>query len=319
MNSAMRFFNSRPDAGVIIGVIVIYIVFAVADPWGWLTFFTQGSVLHYTMILGLLAMGQALVIMCREIDISIGSVYGLTGISYIILTPYIGVELSVVIALCIAAIAGLINAFFIVRLGLSSMIVTVGALFFWRGVIYVISGGSASSLSKEARENWLTQALGGNWFGLENAVIWGGVVAIILTTLMSYTRFGNHLLAVGGDPNSAKSQGIRTGKIKTIAYLLCSLLAGFSAILTLSDQPQTHVTLGQEQEMYAIAAAVIGGTLLTGGRGSIIGALLGALMITAVRYELIALGAPTSWFISFVGVILIVSVLFNTYVAKRFG
>lgn len=199
------------------------------------------------------------------------------------------------------------------------MIVTVGALFFWRGAIYVVSGGSASSLSKEARENWLTQALGGNWLGIENAVIWVVLIACVLMVVMAYTRFGNHLLAVGGDPDSAKSQGIRTGKVKTAAYVLCSLLAGFSAILTLADQPQTHVTLGQEQEMYAIAAAVIGGTLLTGGRGSILGALLGALIITAVRYELIALGAPTSYFISFVGVILILSVLFNTYVAKRFG
>lgn len=319
MQSILGFFNRRPDAGAIIGVLVIYIVFAIIDPWGWLTSFTQESVLHYSMILGLLAMGQALVIMVREIDISVGSVYGLTGIAYILFTPYVGVELAVILSLLLAMSAGLLNALFVVRFGLSSMIVTVGALFFWRGAIYVVSGGSASSLSKEARENWLTQTLGGNWLGVENAVIWGVLIACILMVLLAYTRFGNHLLAVGGDPDSAKSQGIRTGRVKTIAYVLCSLLAGFSAILTLADQPQTHVTLGQEQEMYAIAAAVIGGTLLTGGRGSILGALLGALIITAVRYELIALGAPTSYFISFVGVILIISVLFNTYVAKRFG
>jgi len=100
------------------------------------------------------------------------------------------------------------------------------------------------------------------------------------------------------------------------AYLLAAGLAGLSGIITLCDKPQTHVTLGSLMELEAIASAVIGGCILTGGRGSVIGALIGAFIITSVRYELIALGAPSAWFITFVGIVLIVAVLFNQALSR---
>jgi len=112
---------------------------------------------------------------------------------------------------------------------------------------------------------------------------------------------------------------VRTDRIKMSAFVLCSLLAGFAGILTLSANPQSHVTLGENMELEAIAAAVIGGSLLTGGRGSIIGAGLGAFIIISFRYELIALGAPTSWYITFVGAVLIVAVIFNQMLARFVG
>src|SRR5690606_29005609 len=101
--------------------------------------------------------------------------------------------------------------------------------------------------------------------------------------------------------------------------MLCSLLAGFAGIVTLAGNPQTHVTLGDLMELEAISAAVIGGCLLSGGRGSLIGAVLGAFIVTSFRYELIALGAPSSWFITFVGIVLIVAVIFNQKLARRLG
>ncbi|WP_208020388.1 ABC transporter permease [Vibrio viridaestus] len=317
MGGLTRVFMKRPDSGAIIGVIVIYGVFAIIDQVGWLNSFTQKNIFHFAAILGLMAIGQSIVMMAREIDISVGSVYGLSGISFIMFEPHVGVPTAVIMALGLAAVAGLLNAFFVLYLRLPAMIVTLGALFSIRGLIYVVSGGSVSSLDKEGRDHWLTQAFGGNWFGVENAVLWCLLVTLILSVVLNQTRFGNHLLAVGGDPASARSQGIRVNVVKTIAFVMCSVLAGFSAILTLADQPQTHVTLGQEQELEAIAAAVIGGIMLTGGRGTIVGALLGALIITAVRYELVALGAPSSWFITFVGVVLIASVIFNTYISRK--
>jgi simple sugar transport system permease protein/ribose transport system permease protein len=142
---------------------------------------------------------------------------------------------------------------------------------------------------------------------------------VILNFVLWYTPFGNHLLATGGDRDSAESRGVRTDRAKITAFILCSLLAGFAGILTLCDQPQTAVTLGEFMELDAIAAAVIGGCLLTGGRGSLVGAILGALIVVSFRYELIALGAPSSWFISFVGAVLIVAVIFNQKLARWVG
>jgi simple sugar transport system permease protein/ribose transport system permease protein len=105
-------------------------------------------------------------------------------------------------------------------------------------------------------------------------------------------------------------------RTKTLAFVASSTLAGLAGIITIADKPQTHVTLGEFMELEAISAAVIGGCLLTGGRGSIIGAALGAFIITSVRYELIALGAPSSWFITFVGILLIIAVIFNRWMLK---
>ena len=127
------------------------------------------------------------------------------------------------------------------------------------------------------------------------------------------TRFGNHLPALGGDPASAESQGVPVNRIKIYAFCLCSLFAGLSAIVTRAHDPSTNVSLGTGMELQSIAAVVVGGTLLTGGRGTI----LGAFFLTAVRAEMIALGAPPSWDISFVGIALLVIVTINTLLAKR--
>jgi len=148
-------------------------------------------------------------------------------------------------------------------------------------------------------------------------VWWTFLVAIVLSAMLLLTRFGNHLLATGGQQDSAESRGIRTDKVKLATFVLCSTLAGLSGIITLCDNPQTHVTLGELMELEAIAAAVIGGCLLTGGRGSLVGALLGTVIVVSVRYELIALGAPSSWYMTFVGAVLIVAVIFNQYLASK--
>ena len=116
---------------------------------------------------------------------------------------------------------------------------------------------------------------------------------------------------------SAASRGVRVQLVKALAFMTCSLLAGFAAIITLCNEPRTHVTIGQDLELQAIAAAVIGGVLLTGGRGSIIGAALGTYFLTAVRSELITLGAPPNWYISFVGFVLVFAVVVNTSIRRH--
>jgi simple sugar transport system permease protein/ribose transport system permease protein len=198
------------------------------------------------------------------------------------------------------------------------MIVTLGGLFFYRGAIYVSTGGNVRFLTSETEGQWFVQLFGGNWlFGLENGFWWFLLAVIFFTYILFRSRYGNHLLAIGGDPLSAASRGVPVQSVKAISFVLCSLLAGFAGIITLANEPRTHVTIGQEVELEAIAAAVIGGVLLTGGRGSIVGAALGAFFLTAVRSELIALGAPSNWYISFVGFVLVFAAVVNTSIQRR--
>jgi simple sugar transport system permease protein/ribose transport system permease protein len=274
---------------------------------------------HFAAILGCIAMGQALVIMTKEIDLSVGSVYGLTGVAFITLEANLGVFGAMVAGLVLAACIGMVQATAVLKGRVPSMIVTLGGLFAVRGIIYVWTGGTVRSLPEEARAHWLMHLLGGELFGIEAALFWTLLLLAVLSLVLWRTSFGNRLLAEGGDLSTALSQGVRTNQIKTTAFVLCSMLAGFAGILTLADKPQTHVTLGELMELEAIAAAVMGGTLLSGGRGSLLGALLGAFIITSVRYELIRLGAPAAWYISFVGLVLIAAVIFNQTLAKWAG
>ncbi|MFC3057724.1 ABC transporter permease [Paenirhodobacter populi] len=315
----MKQFVRSQSFGAVIGVTVMLIAFTVIDFSGWWNRSTLANVVQFSAILGLVAMGQALVIMTKEIDLSVGSVYGLTGVAFITLEPKLGVPGSTLAALAIAAAIGAFQGLVVVRGKLPSMIVTLAGLFAARGVIYVWTGGTVQNFSEAARNNWLTGLLGGQIFGIEAAIFWMVGLCLVLNVLLWGTRYGNRLLATGGSLDSAESRGVRTDHVKILAFMLCSLLAGFAGILTLADRPQTHVTLGDLMELEAIASAVIGGCLLTGGRGSLVGAVLGAFIIVSFRYELIALGAPSSWFTTFVGIVLIVAVIFNQYLARRAG
>jgi simple sugar transport system permease protein/ribose transport system permease protein len=197
------------------------------------------------------------------------------------------------------------------------MIVTLGGLFFYRGLVYVTTHGAVTGVPQAARENWLAQLFGGHWLRIENGFLLLLLLAFLCAVTLNQTRFGNHLLALGGDPASAESRGVPVNRVRTLAFCLCSFFAGLSAIVTLTNQPQTNVSLGAGMELESIAAVVVGGTLLTGGRGTILGTILGAFFFTAVRSEMIALGAPPSWYISFVGIALLAVVTINTVLAKR--
>jgi simple sugar transport system permease protein/ribose transport system permease protein len=317
--TSMKQFLRSQALGSVIGVAVMLVAFSAIDFSGWWTRQTVSNVTHFTSILAFVAMGQALVILAKEIDLSVGSVYGLTGVAFITLEPQFGVPGAMIAALLIAAAAGFLQGFAVVNGHLPSMIVTLGGLFTARGIIYVWTGGSVHNFSPEARAHLLTRLFGGEFLGVKAAIFWLIVVAAILNVVLWGTRFGNRLLATGGDAGSAASRGVQTGRSKIAAFILCSLLAGFAGVVTLCDQPQTHVTLGDSMELEAIAASVIGGCLLTGGRGSLIGAVLGALIVVSFRYELIALGAPSSWYMSFVGVVLIAAVVFNHKLARAIG
>lgn len=302
-----------------VGVAVMLAAFTLIDYSGWWTVQTMSNVIHFSSILALIAMGQALVIMSKEIDLSVGAVYGLAGVAFITLQASLGVFGAVIAALVIAALCGFIQALAVVKGRLPSMIVTLGGLFTFRGIIYVWTGGSVRAFPEEARMHWLTHLFGGEVFGVEAALFWTLLMLLVLSLLLWTTPFGNHLLATGGQLESAESRGIRTDRTKIIAFVLSSTLAGFSGVITLADQPQTHVTLGELLELEAIAAAVIGGCLLSGGRGSLVGAVLGAFIVVSFRYELIALGAPSSWYITFIGIVLIVAVIFNQKLARLVG
>ncbi len=317
MAAARKFFK-RSEATIIIGSVALFLVFSFVDTQGWFDFFTIRNITGYTALLGLVAIGETLPILAKEIDLSVGSVYGLVGVAFISWEPALGVGLSFVAALLLGAAVGLLNGILVVRARMSSMIVTLGALFFYRGIIYVTTGGTVRSLAVASRDSLLVQLFGGRWLlGLSNGFWWFLFIVILFTYMLFRTPFGNQLLAVGGDIVSAASRGVQVDSVKIMSFVTCSFMAGLAGIITLAANPRTNVTIGQDMELEAIAAAVIGGVLLSGGRGSILGAALGAYFLTAVRSELITLGAPSDWYTAFVGFVLVFATVVNTLVRRR--
>ncbi len=318
MMLSLRGFFKRSEATIVVGSIGLFIVFAIVDTKGWFDFFTIRNITSYTALLGLVAIGETLPILVKEIDLSVGSVYGLIGVAFVSWEPALGIPLDIVMSLLLAAAVGLLNGLLVVKGRLSSMIVTLGALFFYRGVIYVTTGGTVRSFSSTVANQWLVQLFGGRWLlGLNNGLWWFLFIVIFFTYLLFRTPLGNQLLAVGGHSLSAASRGVNVDSIKITAFVCCSLLAGLAGIITLAANPRTNVTIGQDVELEAISAAVIGGVLLTGGRGSIVGAALGTFFLTAVRSELITLGAPSDWYTAFVGFVLVLATVINTLIRRR--
>jgi len=310
-SAILAHLRKRADLGAIVIAITLFILFALVDREGFFSWFTIRNIVHFSAILAFVAIGQTLLLIAREIDLSVGSVYGLAGIGFILIEREVGVTAAVLLVLLGAAGIGLLHALLVLRGRLPSMIVTLCGLFFYRGVIYLWSGGSIPSLARDARSHWLVETLGGEWLWVENAVVLLIITAIAFHIVLTRTPFGNRLFAVGNDQPSALSRGVDTVRVKTRAFVLCSMLAASAGVLTIADRPNTYVTMGFQYELEAIAAAIVGGCALTGGRGTILGAVLGALIIVSVRYELISIGAPSSWFITFVGILLIAAVLFN--------
>jgi simple sugar transport system permease protein/ribose transport system permease protein len=311
--------GKRPDFGAMLIALTLLILFSVFDWSGFFRWFSIDSIVHFASILAIVAIGQTFMLIAKEIDLSVGSIYGLGGIGLILLERDVGVVVAFVLVLIGAAAIGYINATLVLHGRLPAMIVTLCALFFYRGMIYLLSGGSIPSLDRGARNNWLVKFLGGDWLLFENAVIIMLIIAIAFHIVLTYTRYGNRLQAAGGDQASAESRGVDIVRVKTRAFIVCSVLAAFAGMLTIADRPNTYVTMGFQYELEAIAAAVVGGCALTGGRGTIIGAVLGAFIIVSLRYELISMGAPASWFITFVGLLLIGAVLFNRFIANWIG
>ena len=315
-----RRFLRRPDAAIIIGAVSVFVVFAVMNPVIWFSFFNIRNITSFTAILGLVAIGEALLILCREIDVSVGSVYGVVGIAFVSFEPGLGVTVALVAALLIGAAIGLLNGILVVRFGLSSLIVTLGALLFYRGLIYLTTGGTVRSFTSETESHPIVQLFGGNWLlGLENGFWWFLVTVGLFTYLLTRRRYGNQLLAIGGSSPSAASRGVRVSTVKLLAFVVCSFMAGFAGIVTLANEPRTNVNIGDGLELQVIAAAVTGGVLLTGGRGSVIGAAFGAFFLVAVRSELVAMGAPADFYISFVGFILVAAAILNISIQRRLG
>ena len=299
------------ELGLAATLAVLCVVFAAFAPH----FFSADNLLNVSLqasITAIIAAGMTFVILTGGIDLSVGSVVALSGIVAtatlkIGLPPAVGLPLAVLTALAFGALSGALAGVLVARLSVAPFIVTLALMTVWRGVAFVATDGRPI-WDLPGSFGWLGSArpLGVPFPTLAMAAVFG-TAHVVLTT----TRFGRHVVAVGGNAEAARLAGIRTKRVVASVYVLCGTLAAASGVLLASRMNSGQPNAGLMYELDVIAAVVVGGTSLSGGRGSVVGTFLGAMLIAVLRNGLNLLDVNSYVQQVVVGAVILFAVLFD--------
>ena len=345
----LRKVMARPELGAVAGTILVFIFFAfVAGGSGMFTALGVINFLEVSAQLGIIAVAACMLMIGGEFDLSIGSMIGAAGVIIAIPAVQFGVPLwlCILLAFAFACVVGYINGTIVIRTGLPSFIVTLAALFILRGATIgftrLITGRTqVSGLGPLVEQDWLAPVFHGDvgyalfkWAagagiilarpdgepfvrGVPMSIIWWLVLTVVCAWILLRTRVGNWIFASGGDPVAARNVGVPVARVKKGLFMFTACAATLYACVQVLDQGSADVLRGVLKEFEAIIAAVIGGTLLTGGYGSVIGASFGALIFGTVRQGIFYTGANTDWFQVFLGCMLLIAVIFNNYIRRK--
>ena len=318
----------RPETGAVAGAIAVWIFFAiVAGGSGFLTSRGVSSYLSVSAELAIQAIPVALLMIGGEFDLSIGSTVGATGMIIAILSTQFGWNIwaSIVVALIFAVLVGMLNGYLVIRTGLPSFIVTLGTAYILLGAttgitsivtngLTVVNGIDQAPGYSSAHAIFASALGGGQQFPIE--IIWALALVALATWLLLGTSFGNWIFGVGGDAHAARNIGVPVTRVKILLFIGTAVCSCLLAIILDVKFTNADVLRGQGNEFYAIVAAVVGGVLLTGGYGSAIGAMFGALVFGIVEEGIVFAGVNAEWYKAVIGLILLLAVLLNSYVRK---
>jgi simple sugar transport system permease protein len=330
---------SLREGSIIVVTIIVAIYFSVNTS----TFFTAANfetLLPYFAPLAILGAGEVFVMILGEIDLSIGAMYMFAPIVfYKFDTAGLGLVPSMILALVVCMSVGVINGTFVAFLGLSSFVVTLGMLFTFEGLSLILSHGTPVSTpgaqvhstvvpvhhvvnghSITLSETVLHRGTFANVFGggVYSELIWAAAIIAILQVVLTFTRWGLHTVAVGSNKLGAAEAGVRVKLVTVRNFVLCALTAGlvgiFEAVRSQTIQPDPAGP--NELLLLAIAAAVIGGTLLAGGSGTVVGAFIGALFLGILKDGLILQGVNANYLLFYTGLAIIIAMTANVFVAR---
>ena len=265
----------KRNMGILIGLVVLFLFLSVATD-SFLSTKNMLQVLRQICINGLLAFGMTFVLIIGGIDLTVGSVVAISGVSVVImLNSGVPLPVALVVALLLGAIVGLLNGGIIALTGMPPFIVTLSLQGTIRGIAYVITDGRSVSC-----DNAVFNAIGNGYlFGIPIPIYIVAFVMIVISILLYYTRFGRRMYAVGGNITAAGFSGIHVKKIMVQVYVLSGVLSALAGIILASRMYSGQPASGQAYESDAIAAAVLGGTSFNGGIGTVGGTVIGALVI----------------------------------------
>jgi simple sugar transport system permease protein len=319
----------RPEMGAVAGSIAVWLFFAlVAGSRGFLSLSGTSTYLSVAAELGILAVTVALLMIGGEFDLSIGSILGGCSMIVAILPAQFGWNIwaAIAVAFLFAFVVGFLNGYLVLRTGLPSFIITLASQFVIRGttigVTRILTGRTQVGGLDAAPGFVSTKAIFASDIPVADTtfpitIVWWLALAALATWMLLRTSFGNWIFGVGGDPQAARNVGVPVSRVKITLFVLTAFSGCLLGVMQTVRFTGADVLRGQGDEFLAIIAVVVGGTLLTGGYGSAIGTVFGALIFGMVRQGIVFAGIDADWYEVFLGVMLLIAVLLNQYVRSR--
>lgn len=310
------------EFGVFLGLLALFLVFSLISP-NFLTFTNLMNILRQVSILGILSIGMTMVIVSGEIDLSVGSVYGMCAMfTGVLMTNGIPVWVSFFFGLLAGICAGLVNGVLVTYVRVPALIVTLGMLNIARGAALLMTGGIVVSLTPRLIKDPALAAfkfLGrGKLFNVLPTLTVIFFVIIILGYIVFHRNIlGYRMRAVGGNADAARVSGINVQLIKISAFSITGLLAAFGGILNFSFLNNVQGTMGQGLELDVIAATILGGASLKGGEGTILGTVIGVLILGVLRNGLVLNGVSPFLQMIIIGVVLIAAVAVDMWSTRK--
>ena len=334
----------RPEMGAVAGAVVVWCYFALtAGSTGFLSMRGTASYLEVAAELGILAVAVSLLMIGGEFDLSIGSIIGAAGILIAFPAAEYGWNLwaSMALALVFALLIGVLNGLLVVRTGLPSFIITLGTLFMVRGATIALTriqtgrtnvGGLedlagyetaravfASSIvfDTDGSPVSIVGELGRGQVGFAVSILWWVALAAVATYVLLRTPLGNWIFGIGGNLQAARNVGVPVNLVKILLFMGTAFAGWLVAVIQVINVKSADVLRGGDREFFAIIAVVIGGTLLTGGYGSAVGAVFGALIYGMVKQGSLYAGIDADWNQAVLGAMLVIAVLVNRFIRAR--
>jgi ribose transport system permease protein len=309
---------NRKDFGLLVLIIVVGTVVALINP-RFLSPVNLSNTANLIGLFGLFAIAQAFVIISGGIELSVGSIIALLGVVFVDLVASGSVPwpVAILIVVAIGCLMGAVHGVLIAKLGLQPFVVTLCGLLIYRGIARYYTDDATAGFPFGASFPTLEWLTTGRLFGIPHSLIAFAIVTVVMGVVLHRSVFGRHLYAVGKNEEAARYSGICTPCVTIAAYVICcgltAVAAIFIAMYTRSISPSSH---GNFYELYAIAAAVLGGCSLRGGEGSILGVVLGTVLLQVLQNLVNLLGIPSSLNFAVMGSVILIGVLADQQFSK---
>jgi simple sugar transport system permease protein len=293
--------------------LILWTILAVGASGTWLHFDIYSALMSTVPQTGIVALALTLVVIAREIDLSFGSVMAVASWVFIATRQP---ELGLIAGLAAGLGAGLLNGAIVVRFGIPSLVATIGTWFFWAGIVNVgtSGGGADTDFANGFVSNLITGRIGGY---VPAEFVWMIGIAVVFWVLLNRHRFGAHVYLVGDNEQSARMMGVRTNRVRVAVFALCGLSAALAGIASTLESRYFWPTVGSGAMLPTVAAVFLGGTSIFGGRGTILGTVIGAFVIGAIEPGIVSLDLTGFYTQVIYGAVIVMALIMQSLLMRR--